>query len=178
MDWSLTRTVLVKGIAFTIRTMTAPMRAKLNVQLAPIQAKLLGIANEMDDIRGQIGRVPLPGQEMPDGTISAEPKQPDIVELVEQLKDAARRFDEVVLLERNPVLVRVCLESVSGLTINGKSPDPATFYEHGPASIADAVIEEIEREYGLGLQGDDAKNFESPTTSGAVEDGATQTTTA
>lgn len=169
------------GVSFTIRRLTARTRALLNLALAETQAKLLEISRDMEAIREDIGRVPLPGQEMPDGSVSQEPTEATVVEAVNRLKERARKFDEVILMERNPALFTACLVHVDGFESNiafepGRLGE--AIYAYAPADLSDEILAAIESEYGLGISGDDAKNSESLTTSGAVVDGATQHTTA
>jgi hypothetical protein len=83
------------------------------------------------------------------------------------------RFDQDVM---HPAVLRWGLASIEGLAIDGAPATVESLLDGGPPELVEEISKEITRV--MRLSAVEAKNSESPTTSGAVADGATNDSTA
>jgi hypothetical protein len=162
------------GVTVKLKKMSQRRRAEFNINMAPLLAKArsLAIANEpieqeyaehlkACEIAKENGAVELPV--FPD----------DKMDQLGKAWTEQRRFEQD---EMAPPLLRWGVASIDGLTIDGKPATVESLIDAGPPELTEEITAEVTRV--MRLSSAEIKNSGSPTTSGAVADGATSSLTA
>jgi hypothetical protein len=161
------------GITVKLKKMSQRRRAEFNLSMAPLLAKarVLAIANEPIE---QEYAEHLKACEIAKANGATEPVFPD--DKLDQLGKAwteQRRFEQD---EMAPPLLRWGVASIDGLSIDEKPATVESLIDAGPPELCEEITGEVSRV--MRLSAAEIKNSGSPTTSGAVADGATGSLTA
>lgn len=144
---------VLPGVKLRLKRLTEGRRTALRAALAEATARMRRISREMDAMA------------------KLSPEEQDI----EKLLEAQDRFDEIVATEVNPAWIRWGLASISGLEVDGEELGLDRLYDW-PAPLFKEALETIRAEADMSAE--ERKNSELPSTSGELEVGSQNSTTA
>lgn len=161
------------GVTVKLKKMSQRRRAEFNLNMAALldKARTIDIANEPLEMEYSaflktVETAKAAGAELP---LFPEDK----LDALGKAWTAKRRFEQD---EMAPPLLRWGVASIDGLVIDDKPADVELLIDAGPPELCEEISYQITRV--MNLSAAERKNSESPTTSGAVADGATTNTTA
>jgi hypothetical protein len=170
------------SVTVKLRKMSQRRRAEFNLTMASLLAKAREIAIRNEPIEQEYVEFLKASEaietsnkalaaEEPKATLPVFPD--DKLEALQQAWTEQRRFEQD---EMSPPLLRWGVASIEGLTIDDKPADVESLIDAGPPELTEELAKEVTRV--MRLSSAEIKNSESPTTSGAVADGATSSSTA
>jgi len=162
------------GVTVKLKKMSQRRRAEFNLTMAPLLAKARDLAIAAEPLEAEFA-AHQKATEIAKAQGAAEPPDfpPDKLDALAAAWTEQRRFQQD---ELTPPLLRWGVASIEGLTIDDQPADVNALLEAGPPELAEELAGEITRV--MRLSSAEIKNSASPTTSGAVADGATNATTA
>lgn len=188
--------VTVEGVSFTIKRLTMPERASLELDTAEALAKQQELALEFREIRDELkATVPLDSDSdeaniplehlldwqqrqdasrvegAPDKTMRAK-----ITRLLLQKDRTNMTFATLSSAKIQPAWIKAGLASITGITVDGKPITKEQLIAHGPQELADEIFSAIRAEAYLDPAAQ--KNSQSPTSSLPLEGQATTNSTA
>lgn len=155
------------AVSFTVRHLTEGRRIKISLALADKYDKIDTIRTGVSEIAERVK--PLLAQAKAEGSdvLSNNPDMAQLTRKHRQMQSVEN--DEIV-----PTFVRNLLVSVDGLEIDGAPATVESMIESGPPALYAEIAKAVRHEMGLDEQ--ETGNSEPPSTSPALVDGATQTT--
>lgn len=188
MDYVSTKTIeskAVPGVSFVIKKMTARRRDALRDLQEPFMERMRPIREQRqplhDEYVAAIDQAKAAVKPERDKLVAegltraeAEEKVPlgkidfpnDRFQEWAKLTEEIRRIDTS---EMTPAAVRYCLQSITGLTVDGEPATLDLILENGPDELYNEIAHEVARE--LGVLPEEAENLSSPSTSAAAVDG-------
>lgn len=164
---------LFPGVTVKLKKMSQKRRAQFNVTFAALLQKDRDMAIAREPLELEYGEF-LKATDQAKASGGEPPVFPE--DKLDQLGKAwmeQRRFNQD---EMTGPLVKWGLASLEGLSIDDAPATVETLLDAGPPELVEEISKEITRV--MRLSSAEIKNSESPTTSGAVADGATSDTTA
>jgi hypothetical protein len=162
------------GVRVQLRKMSQKRRAQFNLAFAALLRKERDMAVAREPLEQEyLAFVKASEQAKAAGT-EAPPEFPE-----DKLDQLGKAWAEQRLFNQDEMtgpLLKWGVQSIDGLSIDGAPATADSLIEAGMPELADEIAHEITRV--MRLSAVEIKNSESPTTSGAVADGATTNTTA
>ena len=141
------------GVSFTIHRLTDGKRLKLRLDLAKEHARIRELMAEKNAA----------------GTLPADQQVAVYARVSEEL-------DAIVQDSITPARFRALVSSVQNLTIKGKPATPALLFESGPPELCEEIVKALDKQAGLTEK--EKGESELPTTSSALADGQTSSSSA
>ncbi len=152
---------LFPGVFYTLTKMSEARRANLRLRIAEPTSKIRNLLREMGKIEERYPIVE--GSSRPD-------------DVIDELMKLADQMEEVSANKINPEWLRWGCKKIEGLQIDGVEATPEALIDDGPPALFAEIVDEIKRV--AQMNGEEEKNSESPTTSGAVTDGTSSDSSA
>jgi hypothetical protein len=161
------------GVTVKLKKMSQRRRAEFNLTMAALldKARNIDIANEPLELEYSAFLKSVDAAKASDSELPVFPD--DKLDALGKAWTAKRRFEQD---EMAPPLLRWGVASIEGLVIDGKPADIELLIDAGPPELCEEISYQVTRV--MNLSAAERKNSESPTTSGAVADGATTDMTA
>jgi len=199
MNYPTKKTVkssVVPGVSFTVKILGEAPRARVEMEVAGARSKQRDLTYEYMGLQEKLDAI-LPPEPVDEQALKTDPKAYAIElgkrdeERVKALEPAQRRellhhrASQNALNEQHyaifasgirPAWLKAGVISIAGCDVDGKPRTVDQLIEYGPDALALEIFNEIHEEARLPEA--EAKNSQSPSSSDAVEDGTTKTTTA
>ncbi len=150
------------GVFYTLYKMSEARRAQLRLLIAEPTAKIRNLLREMTALED---RHPVTEE---------NPNRPE--EVIDELLRLSDKMEQISSDEINPKWLKWGLKKIEGLQIDDQEATPDMLTADGPPSLFQEIVDRIKRL--AQLNGEEEKNFESPTTSGEPTGGETTNTSA
>jgi hypothetical protein len=161
------------GVTVKLKKMSQRRRAEFNLNMAALldKARNIDIANEpLESEYGEFVKA-LEAAKAASTDLPTFPE--DKLDALGKAWTAKRRFEQD---EMAPPLLKWGVASIEGLVIDGQAANVELLIDAGPPELCEEISYQVTRV--MNMSAAERKNSESPTTSGAVADGATKDMTA
>jgi hypothetical protein len=161
------------GVTVKLKKMSSRRRTEFNLSMADVLLKAREIAIASEPLEQEYMEF-LKASDAAKATGAKAPVFPDDkLDALGKLWTESKRFEQDVMA---PPLLLWGVAAIDGLTIDGKPADVEALIDAGPPELCEEIAREVTRV--MRLSAVEIKNSGSPTTSGAVADGATNNMTA